>query len=398
MSVTITSPTSQLIKRTSGVTLSWESDYPQSAYEVLYRLKGDTAWSTFGKVVSSAQSMELEITSLKDCIEYHYRVIVYSDNSTNNSGSTYYSGSDSSAAYSLILAPDTSGYLKELNDVSTVFKVNVGDKILQAPIVDRDSALSTDFSIKVNGDIKAFGGSSASCEDSGIDEETNLYVSQQYTYQTYENILDTYSYSYSGYTTVGTDYPVYDLYSYPTAITKYDGKLYSEYTAIGETQVAYKDSVPLPWDEYYTSYSYYDFDYHPGTVYYQYTAYKAVDEQDYDPVIGVYYKVRYVAYTKEGSYYGDVKYYYPATGYDGPFYTGGGYELVTRYRTEYFTYTDTKFSGYYQYTAYEDAYGYYLSGYYTSDVSVEYTGYAYDYYYTTGLTYDSKYYNYYINT
>ena len=123
MAVAITAPASQVAGRSGGVRVAWEPEYPQSAFEILYRRKGEEAWDTFGRVASSASSVDLDLSVFEDFSEYHYRVVCYSDNAAQ--GSTIYSGSDSSAAYSLVVVPE--------NRLAAV-KIQYGDGMVEVPV------------------------------------------------------------------------------------------------------------------------------------------------------------------------------------------------------------------------------------------------------------------------
>ena len=63
MAVNITSPQSAVIARGS-FNLSWTHDYPQARYEILYRRKGETAWSTFGQVTSTQTNIQVNCNDL----------------------------------------------------------------------------------------------------------------------------------------------------------------------------------------------------------------------------------------------------------------------------------------------------------------------------------------------
>lgn len=52
MAVSITVPNSRVVDRSGCVQVTWMPGYPQSAYEILYRRKGEESWNTFGRVES----------------------------------------------------------------------------------------------------------------------------------------------------------------------------------------------------------------------------------------------------------------------------------------------------------------------------------------------------------
>ena len=77
MAVSITAPNSRVVDRSGCVQVTWMPGYPQSAYEILYRRKGEESWNTFGRVESTANSVELDLSVFENFTEYHYRVICY---------------------------------------------------------------------------------------------------------------------------------------------------------------------------------------------------------------------------------------------------------------------------------------------------------------------------------
>lgn len=198
MAVTILSPTSQLVDRSGGVTLSWQSDYPQSAYEVLYRRKGQTAWSTLGRVESAEHQTELDTTKFVDCVEYHYRVVCYAQEAVSDAD-TAYTGSDTSPAYSLILAPSAKAMLKvrgstgmvevplydDLRGEGPELKVRLAAGLGRAPLVERGAAVASSFSLRASPGIRAAAGRTARCEDPGVPGATELDVRKRY-YEAYK--------------------------------------------------------------------------------------------------------------------------------------------------------------------------------------------------------------------
>lgn len=233
MAVTILSPTSQLVDRSGGVTLSWQSDYPQSAYEVLYRRKGQTAWSTLGRVESAEHQTELDTTKFVDCVEYHYRVVCYAQG-TESDADTAYTGSDTSPAYSLILAPGAKAMLKvrgssgmvevplydNLRGEGPELKVRLAAGLGRAPLVERGSAMASSFSLRASQGIRAAAGRTARCDDPGVPGATELDVRKRY-YEAYKYQHEyKYSYQYrytdaAGGIAYGTGYNTFHyVYSY----------------------------------------------------------------------------------------------------------------------------------------------------------------------------------------
>ena len=319
MAVTITFPTSQIVDRSNGFTVSWTSDYPQCAFEVLYRLKGDTAWNSFGRTESTAQTVTYDASGYPDCTEYHYRVIVYADKTTTDDGETYYTGSDSSPAYSAIFVPNAQATMKVkgstemvevplyegLNWEEPVLKVNAGGKYLQAAMVSRTSPIQSAVALHVGGVVRSPAGKYATCEATGVDGETDLRVDQKYAYNYTYYVQYTYYYSGSAlyyYTDSGT-------YSYTAQfVGTYTYNTYDSYRYIVRKQTTgymtdyidgYYMAYNLSYKYYYYAWAYdayYVVSTQEGTYLYEGTA-----EETY------YYKVPdYYTYYGAGSrYYSD---------------------------------------------------------------------------------------------
>ena len=262
MAVAITAPASQVVGRSSGVRVAWEPEYPQSAFEILYRRKGAEAWNTFGRVASSAGSVDLDVSAFEDFSEYHYRVVCYSDNAAQ--GSTIYSGSDSSAAYSLVVVPE--------NRLAAV-KIQYGDGMVEVPVYpdetvtggvkvalpsgergeiplrDPDDALASGLRVSAGGAVKAALGAVGRFADSGVKAGAYMAVKSRYNYS-YTNPTYTYAYRYSSTSAV---YYYASKYSYtnPTYYYAY------RYTAENPTYYyAYRYSYSTPTYSIH-SYSYY---------------------------------------------------------------------------------------------------------------------------------------------
>ncbi len=346
MAVAITAPASQVAGRSGGVHVAWEPEYPQSAFEILYRRKGAEAWDTFGRVASSASSVDLDLSVFEDFSEYHYRVVCYSDNAAQ--GSTIYSGSDSSAAYSLVVVPE--------NRLAAV-KIQYGDGMVEVPVYpdetvtggvkvalpsgergeiplgDPDDALASGLRVSAGGAVKAALGAVGRFADSGVKAGAYMAVKSRYNYS-YTNPTYTYAYRYSSTSAV---YYYASKYSYTNPAYYY----------------AYRYTAENP--TYYYRYSY------------SYT----------NPVY--YYKVSYSYKTPE-TYHSYVYSY--AVGYGDAYWAPGYYAVSSRESHDDGVAPAATPSRYYAY-----AYGYYKTGGGTA-YTYKYvsggggTGYAYKY--TTG--------------
>lgn len=221
MSVTVTAPKTRVVSRGSCV-FSWTPQYPQSRYEIQYRKKGESAWSTMGAVSSGSASVTLDLSAFEDFQEYHYRIVCYSDNA--QSGNTTYSGSDTSPAYSLVVCPAAAvrslrlrygdGMLEvplyESTDHGPRLRQKASDGIAETALVPPDAALATPLRVRVGGETKALPAGYADLEDPGVPGSAALYANQKayrrysYTYLEssylyYGNYLFTYYYSYKTY-------------------------------------------------------------------------------------------------------------------------------------------------------------------------------------------------------
>ena len=205
MAVTITSPQSKFVSRSNAgsLTISWSCQYPQSAYEITYRQKGTSAWSTFGKVTSTATSATINISNFDDFMEYHYRVISYAEN--KSSGSSVYNGSDTSAAYALMIVPDVQlGTLKVkygdgMVEVPLYESVQSPDKIKiqnrMTALIDQNLSASTPVRVRENGETKTLAKQPESLGSTS--QYAYAYMTQRYSYN-YLNgyYYNTYLYSY----------------------------------------------------------------------------------------------------------------------------------------------------------------------------------------------------------
>lgn len=425
MSVTITAPTSRIIPR--GTTnISWTSSYPQSAYEILYREVGSTAWQTFGRVTSVAQSINLDVSKLIDFKEYHFRVVVYSTNAT--SGTTIYNGSDKSLAYSLIVTP---------NNKIADMKAKYGDKMVEVPVYSESNAeASTRVSMGngVIGTVPAVSigtatasehhfahphGKRAFADDNPIHYTYSYEPKETYVIQDSRNTLYRYYYSYGYRSYYVANY--LSSYSGHTASyyrgtylagysTFYDKTYYRGYYISG-TSAAYNKTYLKG---YYLSASItkYDKTYYCG--YYMYNgSYQASYTVYYSSCPGTYYVTYYydctgllnrLYYYSYNSHYAVFELYCTT----GQYYRGSVTVCSTNFI--YGSYRPTiggmvygQYYGYYRYytTTYSAYYGYYRYNYNTYAQYYGYyryttSGYAnyYGYYYYALPNY-SPYYNYY---
>lgn len=219
MAVTITAPQSKVVAR-GAVTLTWVAGYPQSSYEILYREKGQNAWSTFGKVVSTATSVTLDLSQFTDFIEYHYRVVTYADNVT--SGSSMYSGSDTSLAYSILVVPASRvasmkiRYGTGMEEVPLYNTTNIPQRISSANnrfggLVDPLAANASKVQVRVNGTTKAVAKDTASF--SNTETYSYAYMTARYNYS-YLAATTYYSYRYTTTYSYSTMYSYWRYYSY----------------------------------------------------------------------------------------------------------------------------------------------------------------------------------------
>ncbi len=362
MAVTITAPNSQVASRSGSIKVAWEPEYPQSAYEILYRRKGEASWNTFGRVTGNAHQAELNPERFVDFEEYHYRVVCYSNDAAN--GTTIYSGSDSSAAYSLVVVP--------ANRLATA-KFRYGDGMVEVPIYteeaveggikvalstgvrgeipvgNADDAIASDLHIHIGGSAKAALGDKGNFQDSGVKAGAYMAVKSSYRYS-YTNPVYYSSYKYSDTN------PVY-YYSYRydwTNPTYYYSYKYSSTSAVYYYKYSYSYTTPVTYYKYsykYTTpvtYYKYSYKYTTPVTYYKYS-YKYTT-----PV--TYYKYSY-KYTTPVTYYKySYKYTTPVTYYKYSYkYT----TPVTYYKYSY-SYTTAATYGKYKY-AY--SYAVYAYGY-----------------------------------
>ena len=203
MSVSITSPQSKLITITQQFPdIEWICSIEgQKYYEIQYRFKDHTPWSTCGKVESTDTSVSMQcIYDLVgvDFYEIYYRVIIYYDG-YNIIGPVQ--GKDISNTYSVMFMHgiagtlnvyDGAGTLKynfydQINtptgsDKSKVEVLNIalddGTHIAKVPLVNKQSAIASNFVINIDSthslDQKVVAKEDAKFIANNIPSETNI--------------------------------------------------------------------------------------------------------------------------------------------------------------------------------------------------------------------------------
>lgn len=241
MAVTITAPQSRVVARGS-VTLSWSPGYAQSAYEVMYRRSTETGWSTFGKMTSTGTSITMDLSRFTDFVEYHYRVVLYADN--KSSGTTIYNGTDTSAAYSIIVVPSSKLGSMKIKYGSTMLeiplyntsstpaphvKVSHSGHTCVAGVVDTTSAISTTARVKTDS-IKSIAGATATFKSTGASAYAYMRVSTRYSYSSSRT-----EYAYYSYSVIKYDYRSYSYIGSYTQPSPYPFGIYitTYYTASG---------------------------------------------------------------------------------------------------------------------------------------------------------------------
>ena len=283
MSVTVTAPKTRVVSR-GACTFSWTPQYPQSRYEIQYRVKGVDTWSTLGVVSSGASSVVLDLSAFEDFQEYHYRIVCYSDNA--QSGDTTYSGSDISPAYSIVVCPAAvvramrirygEGMLEvplyESTGREPRFRQRTADGTCETALIPPDAAMASPARMRVGGETKALPAATAELADPGVPGSVSLDANQRNDVSYYYRYSQTLSYYYLGSYGVpfyyyrfagyyGIGYYVSSRYSmiYQTGgwsygyywVTAYGSYLYTAYTIASGTNYFYTN---LPGT--YTKYSY----------------------------------------------------------------------------------------------------------------------------------------------
>lgn len=370
MAVSITAPNSRVVDRSGCVQVTWMPGYPQSAYEILYRRKGEESWNTFGRVESTANSVELDLSVFEDFTEYHYRVICYSDDTEN--GDTIYSGSDSSAAYSLIVTPTSRlaamriRYGSEMAEIPVYDETATGTSIKVAmpsgvqgivPIGGTDNALASELRVEVGGEVRAALGGKASFVDSGVKAGAYMTIKERYSYS-YANPSYTYSYQYS-YT--NPTYTYYYRYSWTNPTYTY----YSRYSYTNPTYY-YAATGTYYTPKYYSKYSYTTYSLHYTKPSYSYQT--AAARYAYTS----YYVYSYLSSTLNGYYAYRTSYLYSyRTSYlngqnNWVYETQYSYKYRTEYAATYKYYSVYAYRGMVHYTPATYGYGYYYTKYYST--------------------------------
>jgi len=355
--VTVTAPNSRVVSRSEGVRLTWEPEYPQTAYEILYRRKGAEAWDTFGRVEGGEHQANLDAAQFEDFQEYHYRVVCYAGEAED--GAAIYDGNDSSAAYSLIVVPANR---------AAAMRISHGDKMVEVPIYDEAEgvkialpsgasgaiplgeaghALASGLRVNVDGAVKEALGSEGHFAASGVEAEAYMAVKHQYSYS---YTKPTYGYTYQYSWTNPTYYYKYK-YSQTSAVYSYKKK-YSYTTPTYSYKYQYGYTTPVG----YTKYSY---EYEARTYYYYYSkfysdkyTYLGADQYDVnEPVLRYYH---YYGIGDVGGSASKIGYYYNyfQTYYYDLHRTYYGYRNVSQQAIDYaYKYGYNKYGG-------EAAYGY----------------------------------------
>lgn len=359
MAVTILKPKSAYIniQDSASRTLQWQAITGQTAYEICYKRKASSSWSTLGKVTSTDTTFDLkkvyDVISSIDFQDLHYRVIVYY---TQENAEGTLNAKEISEAFNLIFRPkDASGklYLNEeeiplFEDTTAASNLFVNDK--KAIIADNSSALASENSL--NGSKFITGTTRFS--PTGIKAEGDF---DQYVVR----------YSY-------TTEPVYRAYHYGVYgnVNKYQYAYYF-YDYGGSYTYGYANGRYYYTLTYHAGYSYY---YYAGDVSYTYYTIGHVSGTSYNvyvyvPGYGIRTQSGTVGVPSHSYHYGV---YIPAYTYSTP-QTGYRASYAGRYVSPYYSsngpYPDTSYAtGDYYVKKYQPAYNY---------VASEITGYRYNY-------------------
>ena len=374
MAVTITAPQSGYFDRTGAITVSWTNSItspPQTAYEIMYKLKTASSWSTLGRVTSTATSANLKPiydAVSQDAVEFYYKVVVYHDLATLSSGNKE-GGIEHSAVYSIMFHGSQIATLKvqETASLTQIYPLFNGSTTPTAKLNVRTTSSATGTAplvasghplagrgkvITASGYTAFIGGSSPTFAASGQNRYGYFYG---YRYQ--------YSFSYYNYNYANYRTDSYNVLQYYYTVYNQD------VTSTHETGEIYR------WDAYNRSYSYNSNLPGIGT---QYITYGGILREYYawhgygtiDTMYHMAPSVRYVYYVRS---------YTPVYGY----YLHGYYPIqysVGRYYVSYYNY----------YTSYNNSgtrYGYSITAYrYIGRlyywVYSNYFRYYYYYYYT----------------
>ena len=389
----------------STYTLTWAGSITgQIAYEILYQLKGSSAWLTAGRVNSTSTSYDLRnIYNLLgiDFSEISYKVVLTYEKTENNETTT---GTESSNVYSLIFNQGIVGSLNVQNqntsesypifnrinneDIDAI-KIKTSKGIKLVPLVDSSSPLSSDFKIRIsNNNTRCVATNSPSFTyytPSSSDTFGNFTVNGYYTYnyQRSYNYISTPSYSYLYIT--GTSSDRYRTYTYGY-------KYYNYLRSSVRNYLSYRYS-------FISSYSY-RYSYHSSTsyayrsdseIYSDYYSYISTNAYTYSYISGTGYQVGGYA-NGPGSVPGESHYAWNGYGwYTGYHYSGNSCFTPTVYYYYYAVpiYSYKSVSATYSYRIYSGYYYYYY----------KYSWNNYSYRYTSTLyAYSTKYYYTYTNT
>lgn len=180
----ITSPKSVYSEEKKSLLLQWESDVSgQTAFEILYKRKSSTSWSTLGKMNSSQKYFDLKFLSENGLVdnfeEYYYQVVVYYSYAKGNESTT---GKEYSDAYALMLHPHSDYSLNSFDGNSVdeyplfskmdnikldLININVENNNLKAPLVPIDHPLATGLNVQ-NSQNLVVAGPNANFANTGV--------------------------------------------------------------------------------------------------------------------------------------------------------------------------------------------------------------------------------------
>ena len=322
MSVYIESPRDAYVPR--NTTVSWRGAYDQTAYELMYKLKSESAWNTLGVVHSDSDSASL--ADICDRVErngysfreIHYRVKVYTTTKEDEETTTGVWYSD---AYNLIFRPNERGKLMVRNGIQTVeiplydhnildsdsklnAKVN-GDTVLAAPLVNSDHPLKSGLRVGVSGMTMDAAAGRPEFTETGI--RANAYLSVYGSYYGYR---------------MGTGYT-----------TGYHYISYTEGPAFYENY----------WRYYYISGYYYVYS---NALYYASGQYTYSQTGTYGYTVGYKFTQKYYTYYGTGTYYysGYSAGWAPVFSY-GSYLLGRGYYYYNVHGNEAYTYSYNYYYG-----------------------------------------------------
>lgn len=322
MAVTITSCPTSVITGNS-VTIAFTSDGgARSAYEIMYKLKTDTSWSTLGKVTNySTTGITVDAkevgNKVVDFVEVYIRILVYYSDSGNVGKSDIVKNHiEYSSPKSIIFKPSSTGSLniKRSSDIlrlpSFTSIKNTGlqclnirrtsSQTVKIPLVDTTHPCATNVKVRVNSSTtKALIKSDAtpSFSDSGIKGYGSKIITPMYcaTYTQFPAYIQ-YNYGTVKPTTylVSTDYYYLEKAYYPLRLfydsRYYGGGVYGNfYSYIG----AYANGNPV----YVQGYIYFN----GYNAYYYFNAYSKITQKYYTAY--TYYYFAGVGAQYAGYYY-----------------------------------------------------------------------------------------------